>query len=63
MEINDEQTIDSAPQRIKVAVRVRPLLPHERTSGDDGQRVVADVEKAAVNVFGEGGNCKTFKFD
>jgi hypothetical protein len=45
-------------------------MPHERSSGlgDDGQRIVADVEKAAINVFANdhnfnGQQCRTFKFD
>jgi hypothetical protein len=29
-------------------------MPHEKQTGDDGSRVVVDVEKAAINVFEDG---------
>jgi hypothetical protein len=36
-------------QRIKVAVRVRPLMHSEK--GDNDSRVVADVQKSAIYVY------------
>ncbi|TNV86632.1 hypothetical protein FGO68_gene2980 [Halteria grandinella] len=59
---NEEDT--QAMQKIKVAVRVRPLMPHEMQSKDNGSRLVADVSRASIKVLGDNGqNCRAFQFD
>lgn len=67
MSENEEDA--QAMQKIKVAVRVRPLMPQEMQNGDDGSKIVADMKQAAINVFSQAGdnsngsNFRTFKFD
>jgi hypothetical protein len=40
--------MEQQPTRIKVAVRIRPLMPHEQ---QHSEKIVADISHSIVNVY------------
>ena len=40
--------VEQQPTRIRVAVRVRPLMPHENAHSE---KIVADISHSVINVY------------